>query len=169
MNILYLLKVLKTNKITELAQAIDAPPLDMNLAIWAAIDAGEIEMDEDKNRVEPLKEATVWQDPELATKLLRVIQHYAKNGTNITRGRLQSYIKEPITGQGYPLHEYLMTLQSLVDAGTVIEEVVSVPGVKKVRPPHKFVFLCLPGNDNEEMNAKAVNKWIDDFAKTKVK
>lgn len=171
MNILYLLKTLKTNKLSELAAIIDAPTLDMNLAIWEAIDRGEIELDEDKDRVTALKDADTWHDPELANKLIRVIQHYSRQETNITRGRLQSYMNNPRRGYGYPVHEYLMTLQHLIDVGQVVEEVISVPGVRKVRPPHTFVFLGLPENEeqNAEWNAKAVNKWIDDFEKTKVK
>lgn len=168
MNVLYLHKVLGSNKLSDLAAAIDMPPLDLNLALWGAIDAGEIEIDEDKDRVKALKEAEPYHNPELASKLLRVVQHYAKNEANITKGRLQSYIKDPLTGQGYALHEFLMTLQYLVDDGQIIEEVMSVPQTKK-RPYHRFVFLCLPGNDNAEWNARAVNKWITDFEKTKVK
>jgi hypothetical protein len=172
MDILYLLKVLKTKKLSELAAAIDAPPLDMNLAIWDAIAAGDIEVDESKDSVKMLKDSvTPWHDPDLASKLIRAIQKYASEEVNITRGRLQSYIKDPMTSQGYPLHEYLMTIQYLIDTGVVIEHVVSVPEVKKKRPFHKFVFLCLPENEamNEEWNAKAVNKWIAGFESNKVK
>lgn len=168
MNILYLIKCLNTNKLSELAEAIDAPPLDMNLAIWEAIDRGEIEVDEKKDRITVLKEADVWTDEGLANKIIRVLQHYATNETNITRGRLQSYIKDPLTGQGYAFHEYIMTLQSLVDSGIVVEETIAVPKTKN-RPYHRFVFLCLPENPNAEWNAKAVNKWIADFANSKVK
>ena len=166
MNIPYLLKTLNTNKLSELMQTIDTPPLDSNLAVWEALDRGEIEIDEDKDRVKALAEPQPWHNPDLATKLIRVIQHYAQNETNITRGRLNGYMKDPLTSQGYPIHEYLMTLQYLIDEGQVIEEVVSVPKTKG-RPYHRFVFLCLPGNDNAEWNARAVNKWIDDFAKVK--
>lgn len=168
MNILYLLKILDTKKLSELVAAIDAPPLDVNLALWDAIEAGEIEVDEAKDQVTPLKTWEAWHSPDLATKLIRVMQQYAKNEANITRGRLQSYLKDPMTSLGYPLHEYLMTLQYLVDSGQVEEEIISVPETKK-RPFHKFVFLCLPGNDNAEWNARAVNKWIADFEKIKVK
>lgn len=170
MNIPYLLKTIKTNKLSELAAVIDTPPLDMNLAIWDSIDAGEIELNEDKDLVTILTEdVQLWHNPDIASKLLRVIQHYAANEINITRGRLQSYIKEPISGRGYPMHEYLMSLQYLIDTGVISEEIISVPEVKKKRPYHKFVFLCLPENNNEEWNAKAVNKWIADFEKNKVK
>ena len=169
MNILYLLKVLGTSKLSELVAAIDAPPLDMNLAIWDAIDNGEIEADEQKDSVKALKPAELWHNPDLGSKLIRAIQHYAANGINITKGRLQSYIKEPITNQGYPQHEYLMTLQYLIDTGTIVEHVIAVPEIKKKRPFHRFVFLCLPENQtvNEEWNSKAVNKWIADWEKKK--
>jgi hypothetical protein len=174
MNIPYLIKVAKTNKLSELVALIDTPPLDMNLAIWDSIDAGEIEVDEEKDRIKvviPEEDIQPWQDPDLANKLIRTIQHYAKNDTNITRGRLNGYIKEPITDKGYPMHEYFMTLQALIDTGQVTEEIISVPGVKGKREPHKFAFLCLPenGEQNAEWNAKAVNKWIADSEKNKVK
>lgn len=171
-NVPYLIKTLKTNKLSELAAVIDSPPLDMNLAIWESIDRGEIKVDEDKDRVTILADVVEpWHNPDLSNKLLRVIQHYAKNNTNITRGRMNGYIKEPITEKGYPMHEYFMSLQYLIDTGVVLEEVIDVPGVKKKRPPHKFAFLCLPenGENNAEWNAGAVNKWIADIEKSKVK
>lgn len=168
MNILYLLKILDTVKLSELVQVMDLPPLDMNLALWEAIDRGDIEVDEKKDRVKALKEAEPWHNPDLSSKVLRVIQHYAKNESNITVGRLNSYMKDPVSGAGYPIHEYLMSTQYLIDNGTIIEDVMSIPGTKQ-RPYHKFVFLCLPGNDNQEWNARAVNKWIKDFEKSKVK
>lgn len=168
MNIPYLIKVIKSNKLSELTAIIDAPPIDMNLAIWDSIDAGEIEIDDEKDRVTVLVEdVQPWHNPDLSNKILRTIQHYASNSTNITRGRLNGYIKEPISEKGYPMHEYFMSLQYLIDTGVVVEEVISVPGIKNKRPPHKFAFLGLPENDevNAEWNAKAVNKWIDDVAK----
>ncbi|MES2367823.1 MAG: hypothetical protein V4563_18240 [Pseudomonadota bacterium] len=168
MNVLYLLKILESNQLADLVAHMDMPPLDMNLALWQAIDDGEIEIDEKKGKVKALKEAEPWHNPELANKLLRCIQHYAKNESNITVGRLNSYMKDPSSGNGYPVHEYLMSMQYLIDNGTVVEEVVSMPKTPK-RPYHKFVFLCLPENDNAEWNARAVNKWIDDFAKSNVK
>lgn len=174
MNIPYLIKVAKTNKLSEIVALIDTPPLDMNLAIWDSIDAGEIKIDEEKDRIHiimPEEDIQPWQNPDLASKLLRVIQHYAKNETNITRGRLNGYIKEPISDKGYPLHEYHMTLQFLIDNGQIVQEVIDVPGIKGKRQPHKFAFLCLPenGEKNAEWNAKAVNKWIADMEKNKVK
>jgi len=164
MNVLYLLKTLETNKLSELVAAMDMVPLDMNIAIWDAIDRGEIEVDEKKDRVKPLLTWEYWHDPELASKIMRVLEQYTRNKSNITVGRLNSYMKEPVTNSGYKLHEYLMTTQYLIDTGKILEHVVSVPKTPK-RPYHKFVFLCLPGNDNEEWNAASVNKWIAEFEK----
>ena len=169
MNILYLLKTLDTNKLSELVANIDLAPIDVNLSIWEAIDRGDIEVDEDKDKVAPFKEAEVTADEALRGKLLRVIQHYAKNGLNVTRGTLNGMMKDPSIGVGYGWHDYIMALQSLVDDGTVVEEIISVPGVKNKRPSHKFVFLGLPENDNAEWNAREVNKWIDNFTSSKVK
>lgn len=168
MNILYLLKILNTDKLSELVANIDAAPLDMNLAIWGAIEAGDIEIDEDNDQVVALKDAEPTSDPDLTNKLIRVIQHYAKNETNVTRGRLNGYIKDPASGHGYPWHDYLMALQHLIDQGIVVQDVIDVPKSKK-RPAHKFAFIGLPENDNAEWNAGSVNKWIESFEKSKVK
>lgn len=167
MNVLYLLKCLDSKKLSDLTAAMDMPPIDLNLTIWKAIDDGDIEIDEEKDRVKALKDAEAWHNPDLASKLIRVFQHYADNEANITRGKLSSYMKDPMTGHGYPIHEFVMTLQYLIDQGTIEEQVISVPEIKNKRPYHRFVFLCLPGNDNEEWNSKAVNKWIADFEKAK--
>lgn len=165
MNIPFLIKTLKTNKLSEVVANIDAAPIDMNLAIWDAIDSGAITVDEKKDSIEANQPAGGWRNPELASKIIRTIQHYANNEANITRGRLLGTIKDPVSMKGYPLHEYLMTLQDLIDEGEVIELDIEIPEIKKKRPYHHFVFLCLPGNDNEEWNAKAVNKWIAEWEK----
>lgn len=167
MNILYLLYTLKTNKLSELVENIDAAPIDINIAIWNAIRDGEIEIDEKKDRVKALKAWEGWYDPDLAKKILRVAEHYAENEANITRGKLFAFTKDPTTAQGYPTHEYLMTVQYLIDQGQLVEEVISVPEIKNKRPFHRFVFLCLPGNDNQEWNARSVNKWIAEWEKSK--
>jgi len=177
-NVPYLLKILDTASLPELVANIDLPALDMNLAIWEAIDKKEIEIDETKNAVKLLVKPTPSSDPELKHKILRVIQHYSREETNVTRGRLNSYIKDPTSGQGYPWHEYVMAVQHLIDGGLVTEDVIDVPEAKKrfvdgkgrkkekvVRPAHKFAFLGLVANagQNSEWNMKAVNKWIADI------
>lgn len=166
MNIPYLLKILDTNKLSELVANIDLPPLDMNLLIKDAEKAGEIEVDMNEDKVSALKEPEITFSADLINKLLRTMQHYEAEQVNITRGRLNSLIKDPATGFGYHWHEYLTSLQSLIDAGQIEEEVVNVPKTGD-RPYHKFVFLQFPGNDNEEWNAREVNKWIENFNKSK--
>lgn len=171
MNIPYLLKTIGTVKLSELVAVIDAPPIDLNLAIWDSIDNGEIEVDEDKDRVKlTAKDAQPWHNPDLATKIIRVAQHYAANEVNINKGRLDAYIRDPKTGAGEPMHEYLMTLQYLIDTGQLVQEIVSLPKTPK-RPYHKFLFLCLPENAevNQEWNAKQINSWIARFESNKVK
>lgn len=168
MNILYLLKILKTNKLSELVANIDAPFLDINLAIWDAAKNGEVEINEEKDRITPLKNYEISFDSDLANKLLRVIQHYNARETNITRGRLNSLVKNTGTEFNHKWHDYIMALQYLIDSGQVEEQVVSVPKTKK-RPYHKFVFLCIQDNPNEEWNSREVNKWIANWEKNSVK
>lgn len=182
MNIAYLLLILETDKLSELVSNIDGVPLDVNLAIWGAIDNGEIEINEEEDSVKLLANPAPSYDEDLAAKLLDVIKHYAKNEVNITRGRLNAYIKDPTTGQGYAWHDYIMSLQYLIDTGAIEQDVIDVPREvkrftdkkgrekkKEIRPAHKFAFLQLPKNnpDNAEWNAKAVNKWIEDFKESK--
>lgn len=168
MNIPYLLKILNTNKISELVANIDLPPLDINLLIWDAVKAGQIEVDEKKDRIKALVDPEITFDSDLANKLLRVMQHYAAQETNITRGRLNSSIKDPATGKGYAYHEYLMALHYLIESGQIVQEDISVPKAGE-RPYHKFAFLSFPDNPNEEWNAREVNKWIANFNKKAVK
>lgn len=164
MNIPYLLKILDTNKLPELVANIDLPPLDVNLAIWDAEKAGEVEIDLKKDRIKALKKPEMTFNSDLANKLLRTMQHYEARELNITRGRLNGLVKDPATAIGYPFHEYLMSLQYLIDSGQIEQEVVSVPKSDK-RPYHKFVFLQFPGNPNEDWNRGEVNKWVQSFAK----
>lgn len=184
MNIPYLLSMLKTEKLSELVANIDLPALDMNLAIWESIDRGEIEVDEEKDTVKLLVAAEPSSDSDLKNKILRVIQHYNRENTNVTRGRLNGLVKDALTGQGYPWHEYIMAIQHLIDGELVVQTVVEVPaevkttvkntGKKKekiVRPAHKFAFLCLTENveSSEEWNKKSVEKWIAEFKQASVK
>ena len=188
MNVPYLLKCMDTEVLDELVANIDLPPLDMNLAIWDAIDRGEIEVDEEAEievdgkthtgTVKLLVEPEPSSDSGLKNKILRTIQHYSRDEVNITRGRLNSQVKDMSTGKGYGWHDYIMAVQHLIDGGLVVQHVIDVPPVTKekvsksgkrkvkvIRPAHKFAFLGLAENEdkNEEWNAAAVNKWIADM------
>jgi hypothetical protein len=166
MNVPYLLKILKTDKLSELVANIDLPPIDINLALWDAVKLEQIKIKEHKNRVKLLVDPEISFDSDLAHKLFRVIEHYASQEINVSRGTLNHVIKDPTTGLGYPWHEYLMALQYLIDTKQVLEMAVNVPKEGK-RPRHKFVFLCLPDNPNEDWNRREINKWIANFNKAK--
>lgn len=166
-NIPYLLKILKTNKLSELVANLDLPFIDFNLLIWDAEKAGQIEVDVDKDRVKVLTKPEITFDSDLASKLLRVMQHYESEEKNITRGYLTSLVKNPGSEFNYPYHEYLCALQYLIDSDQIQEEVVSVPEVKDQRPYRKFVFLQFPDNDNEDWNRNEVNKFIASWNKKK--
>jgi len=174
MNVLYLLHILQTNTIKGLVDNIDLAPIDINLALWDAEKRGLIKIEdskdpEDGGTITALKKHSAEGDVSLGKKLLAVIEHYAAQEINVTRGTLNGIIKDPTTGKGYAWHDYIMSLQFLIDTGKIEEFVISVPAVKDKRPAHKFVFLGLPGNDNEEWNAREVNKWIARFEEKKVK
>lgn len=172
MNIAYLLKILKTDKISELVENMDLPFIDIDLSIDDAIAAGQVEVDRDKYKgqgyIKALVDPEITFDSDLAGKLLRVMKHREQKEVNITRGRLTNLVKNGGSQFNYPYHEYLMALQYLLDSGQVIQMEVPVPKVGK-RPYHNFVFLCFPDNPNDEWNAREVNKWIDSCAKKGVK
>lgn len=182
MNIPYLLKILETDKVSELVANIEATPLDIDLALEDAQANGYIKIDKENDKIEVLKEAEPSRDEDLANKLLRTIQNYSRQQTNITRGRMNALIKDPMTGRGYNWHDYITSLHYLIDTGVIEQAVVDVPRAvkkfidkkgrqkeKEIRPAHKFAFLQLPenGENNAEWNARIVNNWIDDFAKSK--
>ena len=165
-NIPYLLKILGTKKLSELVANIDLPPLDINLAIDDAENLDQIQLDRAKGKVKLIAEPEISFDSDLANKLLRTMQNYEKREVNITRGRLNSLIKDPVTGLGYGYHEYLMALHYLIDSGQIEEEVVKVPKAGK-RKAHTFVFLQFPDNPNEDWNRNVINKFIASWNKTK--
>lgn len=169
MNIAYLIQTLKTTKLTELVENLDLPLVDINLAIWDSEKAGEITIDQEKDKVEIVKDYEIYCNEDIKDKIIRVMNHYAGQELNITRGRLNTLMKTEASPYNYPWHEYIMTLQALIDRKEVIEFELTVPEIKKKRPYHKFVFLCFPDNDNEEWNAKEVNKFISSFENKKVK
>lgn len=166
MNVAYLLKILGTNKLSELVANIDLPALDYNLAIDDAVVAGQIEVDRKKDKVKLLVEPEISFESDLANKLLRTMQHYEKMETNITRGRLNSLIKDPVTGLGYGWHEYITSLQYLIDSDQIQEQIETVPKSGD-RPYHKFVFLQFPNNPNEDWNRKVINNFIASWHKKK--
>lgn len=166
MNIPYLLKILETNKLSELVENLDLPFLDIDLAIDDAVAAGQVEVNRDKDRIKALVEPEITFDSDLASKLLRTMQHREKKELNITRGRLNSLVKNNVSQYNYKYHEYLMALHYLLDSGQIEQEVVTVPKTES-RPYHKFVFLQFPDNPNEDWNKREVNKFIANFAKKK--
>lgn len=170
-NIPYLLKILNTEDSLELAQNIDLPALDINLSIHKARDEGSVEVDREKGTVKITGKVKPSCDELLAAKLFRMMEYYADEQKNITRGRLNFMVKAPGDENTYPWHEYLMALQWLIDTGRVIEYEIDVPESKKKNgnPYHKFVFLGIATNDevNEEWNTKEVQKWLDTFEKSK--
>lgn len=149
-------------KFSELVAEIDDTlALDMNLMIWDAEKSGKIKVDLKADTVDLLVEPEPSCNPDLADKIYRTVQHYVDGKTNVTRGRLNSQIKDPITGKGYKWHEYIMSIQYLIDTGKIVEEVITIPKLKKPkRAERKMVFLGLPGYDNAEWNARTVNELL---------
>lgn len=183
MNVAYLLKVADTKKLSELVELIEMPPLDMNLYIREAESRGEIRVDFDKDEVELLVDPEPASNEDLKDKIFRTIKLYAQQGTIASRGRIVNLLKDPGTGLGYAWHDYVMTVQHLIDEGSVVEIVTEVPekaehykdkkgrNKKKIlRPARKFAFLGLPGDadKHEEWIATSVNEWIKQFEDSEI-
>lgn len=166
MNIPYLLKILDTRKLSELVANIDLPPLDINLALDEAESMGEISIDRKKDKIKLLVEPEITFDSDLASKLLRTMQQYEKRELNITRGRLNSLIKDPASGRGYGYHEYLMALHYLIDSDQIEQKIETVPKEGQ-RPFHRFVFLQFKDNPNDDWNRGVINNWIATWNKNK--
>lgn len=173
MNLPYILKTLKTTKLSELVANIDAPPIDINIALWDAVKNGSIELNEAKDKVKLLvevetpKNMTI-EEIEMRQKVLRVIDEFGKREALPTRGRLIGYIKDPVTQQGYKTHDLIVAVQSLLDEGLIVEKILSVPAIKDVRPFNRFVFYGFPDNQQmDEWAEKAIAKWLAQFDKKK--
>lgn len=166
MNIPYLLKILDTRKLSELVANIDLPPLDINLALDEAESMGEISIDRKKDKIKLLVEPEITFDSDLASKLLRTMQQYEKRELNITRGRLNSLIKDPASGRGYGYHKYLMALHYLIDSDQIEQKIETVPKEGQ-RPFHRFVFLQFKDNPNDDWNRGVINNWIATWNKNK--
>lgn len=170
MNVLYLLNILNTNKLSELVANIDLPLVDINLSIWDAEEQGLIKVDHDKDKVQALTEDyELTAEPELQDKILRVMHHYERQNTNITRGRLNLLFKSQQSDYNYRWHDYLMALQYLIDSKQVITETITVPEIKNKRPYHKFVFLSFPTNLDKDWNKTEVENWKKNFTTKKKK
>lgn len=159
MNILYLLKTLDTTNLEDVVKSIDLAPLDLNLAIGEAEARGEIEVDREKGKIKALVESTdTWHDPELADKILRTMDLYAAQKHNLTAGRLNSLIYIPGGDNFYKLHEYLMTVQHLIDTGVIYEDKRTIPEVNKM-PGTTLIFLCREGIGDKSWNDADTEEW----------
>lgn len=165
--LLTLLRALNTTDLLEVVQNLSMAPLDIDLLLYDAAEAGEISIDKKKGKIKALKEPdTLYYDPDLWHKLRKIIQRYDEQGANITYNRLKEVTLGLGSMYGYPAHDFACTLYKLVEEDGVHKYEINVPAVKKKRPANKFVFYTFL--DHQEFGAKAVNDFIDQMDKISV-
>ena len=164
-----LLKALDTTDLGRVVGYLSMAPIDIDLMLYEAQDNGEVEINKEKGTVKLLKEPEdIYYSVDLAPKLVKIIQRYDMQGSNITRSRLEE-ITLALNGKyGYPIHDFICTLYALTEGKVYLYPKVnkydiSLPEIKKKRPYHLFEFYTFL--DHQEFGAKAVNAAIDQWSK----
>lgn len=180
--LLQLLKALDTTDLKVVVGSLSMSPLDIDLVLYEAQENGGVDVDRDKGTIKALKEAEPYFDAELAKKLCDTMGFYDRQEANVTRGRLEQNALDlnalsaasgdPRGRYSYPVHDFVCTMYALEngqvpDMPKVYKYVIEVPEIKKVRPFNRFEFFTL--EDHQEFGAKAVQVFIDQFNKKKVK
>ena len=171
--LLTLLKATNATKLKDVVPYLSMSPLDIDLLLYDAQEAGEVEVDKEKGTIIALKEpAFLYHDKELAQKLLKIIRKYDEQEANITRTRLEQITLDLMGKHGYPIHDFVCTLYALEQGkANLLPKVnkydISVPEIKDKLPANTFTFYTL--TDHQEFGAKAVNEFIDTFSESSVK
>lgn len=144
LNIPHIAKVYGIDKISSLVENIDAPVLDINLALWDAEDAGLIKLDREKDSIEVVEFLRTLPDADLLAKLKEVIAWYNKDGRAINRNKLVSHAFSNSTRFDPPRQDFFCGLDWAVEAGEILTEEVKVE-TKKGKTAN-FVVYWLPGH-----------------------
>ena len=171
--LLTLLKALDTTDLMTVVKSLTLSPLDIDILLYDAQEAGEVEIDKEKGTITALKEpAYIYYDEVLANKLIKIMRKYDEQEANITRNRLEQITLDLVGGHGCTIQDFLCTLYAL-EQNTIPGMVqvnkyeISVPEIKKVRPANTFVFYTL--TNHQEFGEKAVKEYVDHFATSAVK
>lgn len=169
--LLQLLKSQNTTKLSEIVQYLSMAPIDIDLVLYRAIKAGEVEVDKEKDRIKPLTDdVPPYYNSDLAEKISELISQYDEQDANITRNRLEAVVLDLHGSHGYPIHQFLTTMYAMEqdqipDMPKLNTYEISVPKMGK-RPYNKFKFYTYL--DHQEFGSKAVNDYIAQFDKKKV-
>lgn len=161
-NINYLLECLETEKLSELVACLDLPLLDINILLWDAEQSGAVEIDRENDKIVSNEKGVPFYNQQLARNMLKAVRYYADvHKTNLTIGRLATWVCNPGIDHNYLQHEYIATLQYLINTKQVLEQKVVVPK-DGGREEKIFNFLCLPENDeaSDDWNKAEVDKFI---------
>jgi len=142
-------------------------PIDIDLILYGSKEDNSVVLDKEKGVIKVLKEPdTLYYDRELAGKLIKIVEQYEKQDSNITLSRLE---KDVLDGGFYPVHDLVCTLYALEQGKAfgypkLNKYEISVPAIKKpFRPANTFIFYTLL--DHQEYGSKAVNDFIAQWDK----
>jgi hypothetical protein len=142
--LLTLLKALGSKSLDEVVSKISLSPLDIDVLLYEAQEAGDVEVNREKNTIK------------------KIIRFYDQQEANIVRSRLEMVAVDPMGVYGYPKHDFYCTLYYLEQSGEVNKYDISVRK-RGSRPAHTFEFYTFL--DHQEFGAKAVNNFIEQFDK----
>jgi hypothetical protein len=161
--LLTLLKALGSKSLDEVVSKISLSPLDIDVLLYEAQEAGDVEVNREKNTIKPLKEPNqLYYNDKLLSQIKKIIRFYDQQEANIVRSRLEMVAVDPMGVYGYPKHDFYCTLYYLEQSGEVNKYDISVRK-RGSRPAHTFEFYTFL--DHQEFGAKAVNNFIEQFDK----
>ena len=138
--LLTLLKALGTDKLETVVSKISLAPIDVDVLLYEAQEAGEVEIDKAKNTIKALKEPTeIYYNEKLLGQMKKIIRFYDQQEANIVKTRLEMISVDPMGTHGYPKHDFFCTLYYLDESGDVNKYSIDVPKKGK-RPAHTFEF-----------------------------
>lgn len=165
--LLTLMKALNTSKLDHIVSRLALSPLDIDVLLYEAQEAGDVEIDLKKRKIKALREPDVlYSDPHLLSQMRKLIAYYDAQDANITKTRLEMVALDPAGEHGYPKHDFICSLYVLEQQEDVKTYSISVPKTKE-HPAHTFQFYTFL--DHEKFGEEAVTEFKKQFEKKKKK
>lgn len=157
LNIPYILSVYEIKKLSHLIENIDAPVIDINLALWAYEKEGVITIDRKKDTVDITgKWVKTFENNELLGKLKEVVRFYNQDGRAVNRGKLEAHTFSQSSRYDPPRQDFFLALDWAVEQGEIFKEEVEIENEKGKKL--KFVVYWVGGYERDEM----INNFISD-------
>lgn len=159
--LLTLLKALDTTDLEKVVGNLDMAPIDVDVMLYDAQEAGDIEVDRNKNKIKALSEPdALYSNSALLTQMRKLISYYDKQSANITKTRLEMICLDPMGKNGYLNQDVICTLYVLEHQDDIRKYDITVPK-KKTRPEHTFEFYTFV--EHQDFGKEAVDNFIKQF------